>query len=100
VHVKNFMSVTPGQPLLDLVMSGPLRLRLNLPSRMIARVAKGTALNVTIDETGKTYEAHVTAVNSRVDTVSQTVEIEAAVAKAYPDLLPGMSGVVDLSAIR
>jgi membrane fusion protein, multidrug efflux system len=100
VHVKNFMSVTPGQPLLDLVMSGPLRLRLNLPSRLIARVGKGTALNVTIDETGKTYEARVVAVNSRVDTVSQTVEVEAAVAKSYPDLLPGMSGVVDVSTLH
>jgi multidrug efflux pump subunit AcrA (membrane-fusion protein) len=64
---------------------------------MIGRVGKGTALNVTIDETGKTYEARVVAVNSRVDTVSQTVEVEAAVARSYPDLLPGMSGVVDLS---
>jgi RND family efflux transporter MFP subunit len=100
LHVKNYMSVTPGQPLLDLVMSGPLRLRLNLPSRLVAHVSKGTLLNVTIDETGKTYEARVHAVNSRVDTVSQTVEVEAAVTKSYPELLPGMSGVADLSSLH
>ena len=100
VHVKNFMSATPGQPLLDLVMSGPLRLKLNLPSRLVGRVTRGTRLNVTIDETGKTYEARVSAVNSRVDTVSQTVEVEAMITKPYPELLPGMSGVADLASLR
>jgi len=100
VHVKGFMSVTPGQPLLDLVKSGPLRLKLNLPSRLVALVSKGAALNVAIDETGKTYEARVNAVNSRVDPVSQTVEVEAVLAKSYPQLLPGMSGVANLAALR
>jgi membrane fusion protein, multidrug efflux system len=100
VHVKNFMSVTPGQPLLDVVMGGPLRLRLNLPSRMIEQVAKGKLLNVAIDETGKTYLAQIVAVNSRVDTVSQTVEVEAAITKPQPELLPGMSGVADLASLH
>ncbi|HVZ43518.1 MAG TPA: efflux RND transporter periplasmic adaptor subunit [Ramlibacter sp.] len=100
VHVKNFMSVTPGQPLLDLVKSGPLRLKLNLPSKMVSRVADGKVLDVVIDETGKTYEARVRAVNSRVDPVSQTVEIEAAMVHPYPELLPGMSGVAHLNTLH
>jgi multidrug efflux pump subunit AcrA (membrane-fusion protein) len=94
------MSVTPGQPLLDLVMSGPLRLKLNLPSKLVARVNKGTLLNVAIDETGKTYEARVQSVNSRVDPASQTVEVEATIVKFFPELLPGMSGVANLSTLR
>jgi membrane fusion protein, multidrug efflux system len=36
--------------------------------------------------------------NSRVDPVSQTVEIEAKMAKSYPELLSGMSGVADFTA--
>ncbi|WP_082151509.1 efflux RND transporter periplasmic adaptor subunit [Caenimonas sp. SL110] len=100
VHIKNHMSVTPGLALVDLVKSGPLRLKLNLPSKMLASVQKGAPLRVSIDETGKTYEARVNAVNSRVDPVSQTVEIEAVLAQAYPDLLPGMSGVAQLSTLR
>ena len=100
LHVKKFMSATPGQPLLDLVKSGPLRLKLNLPSRLVGRVAKGTLLSVAIDETGKTYEARVAAVNSRIDTVSQTVEVEATMTKPYPELLPGMSGLADLSPLH
>jgi hypothetical protein len=40
------------------------------------------------------------ALNSRVDPVSQTIEIEAAIAKNYPELLPGMSGVAALTTLR
>lgn len=100
VHVRNHMSVTPGLALVDLVRSGPLRLKLNLPSKMVTSVRKGTPLTVAIDETGKSYEARVNAVNSRVDPVSQTVEIEAVLAQVYADLLPGMSGVAQLRPIR
>lgn len=92
LHVRNHMSVTPGQPLLELVKSGPLRLRLNVPSRTLAQVKVGRLFDVTIDETGKSYQARVAAINSRVDPVSQSIELEANMAKAYPELLPGMSG--------
>lgn len=100
VHVRSHMSVTPGQPMVDLVKSGPLRLKLNAPSRVIGKVKTGTVFDIAIDETGKTYPARILAVNSRVDPVSQTIEIEAAVDKDYKDLLPGMSGVASLSSLR
>jgi RND family efflux transporter MFP subunit len=100
VYVKSHMSVAPGQPLVDLVMNGPLRLKLNLPSRLVGKLSRETTFNVTIDETGKSYPAQVIAVNSRVDSVSQTVEVEAAVTKAYPELLPGMSGVASLASLH
>lgn len=92
-NVKNHMTVTPGQPLMELVNSGPLKLKMNLPSSMLARTKVGTKFNVTIDETLQTYQASVSAINSRVDPVSQTVEIEAKMLKSYKELLAGMSGV-------
>lgn len=92
-NVKNHMTVTPGQPLMELVNSGPLKLKMNLPSIMLARTKVGSKFNVTIDETGQTYQASVSAINSRVDPVSQTVEIEARMLKSYKELLAGMSGV-------
>lgn len=100
VHVRTHMSVTPGQPMVDLVKSGPLRIKLNAPSRMIGKVKPGSVFDVVIDETGKTYQARVLAVNSRVDPVSQTVEIEAAIVRNFSDLLPGMSGVASLNLLR
>jgi membrane fusion protein, multidrug efflux system len=93
VHVRTHMSVTPGQAMVDLVKSGPLRLKLNAPSRLISKVKAGTLFDIAIDETGKSYQARVLAVNSRVDPVSQTIEIESTIDKNYEDLLPGMSGV-------
>ena len=92
-NVKNHMTVTPGQPLMDLVNSGPLKLKMNLPSSMLVYTKVGTKFNITIDETAQTYQATVSALNSRVDPVSQTVEIEAKLLKSYKELLAGMSGV-------
>jgi membrane fusion protein, multidrug efflux system len=100
VHVRTHMSVTPGQPMVDLVKSGPLRLKLNAPSRMVGKVKPGSLFDVVIDETGKTYQARVLAVNSRVDPVSQTVEIEASIVRNFSELLPGMSGVASLNLLR
>lgn len=100
VHVRTHMSVTPGLPMLDIVKRGLLRLKLNIPSRLINKVKVGTEFEVTIDETGKTYQARIVAVNSRVDPVSQTIELEAVITKNYETLLPGMSGVASLSLLH
>lgn len=91
-HARNAMSVNAGQPLLDLVKTGPLKLKLSVPSRWLQRMQPGVAFDVTIDETGRSYQARVSALNSRIDPVSQSIEIEAAMARTYPDLLAGMSG--------
>ena len=97
VHIRTHMSVTPGQPLVDLVKYGPLKLRLNVPSRALAQMKMGQLFNVTIEETGKTYQARVVVINSRVDSVSQTIELEANMTKVYPELLAGMSGTANLT---
>jgi multidrug efflux pump subunit AcrA (membrane-fusion protein) len=99
VHVRTHMSVTPGLPMLDIVKRGLLRLKLNIPSRLINKVKAGMEFEVAIDETGKTYQARIAAVNSRVDPVSQTIELEAVITKNYEALLPGMSGVASLSML-
>ena len=57
----------------------------------------GQLFNVTIEETGKTYQARVVVINSRVDSVSQTIELEANMTKVYPELLAGMSGTANLT---
>lgn len=100
LHVRSFMSVTAGQPLLDLVRRGPLLLKLNVPSRWLADLKMGQDFEVAIDETGVTYPARVRRINSRVDPVSQTIEIEAMMLKSHAGLLPGMSGVARFPGLR
>lgn len=93
VHVKPFQGVETGGPLVELVSDGPLKLRINMPSRLLPHIAVGTAFTVRIDETARHYRARVTAINARVDAVAQTIELEAGLLDAHPELLPGMSGV-------
>lgn len=100
LHVRSFMTVSAGQPLLDLVRSGLLLMKLNVPSSWISNLKMGHVFDVTIDETGKTYQARVHRINGRVDPVSQTIELEATMTKSHPDLLPGMSGVATFTGMR
>lgn len=93
VHVKPHQGVNIGMPLVELVSEGPLKLRLNAPSRLLRTLRVGTPFEVDIDETGKTYAAKVTAVNARVDAVAQTVELEGRLNAPAPELLAGMTGV-------
>ncbi|MFN9774019.1 MAG: efflux RND transporter periplasmic adaptor subunit [Burkholderiales bacterium] len=100
LHVKPFQSVSVGQPLVEMVAAGPLKLRLNAPSRWLAWIKPGTTFRIQVDETGRAYPATVTAINGRVDAASQSVEVEGAVKGAFPELLAGMSGTAVFQAPR
>ncbi len=98
VHVKPYQGVTVGNPLVEMVSEGPLKVRLNAPSRLLRTLREGTPFSVDIDETGKTYAAKVTAINARVDAVAQTVELEGRIEGKNPELLGGMTGVARFKA--
>ena len=51
-----------------------------------------------IDETGKTYPAKVLRIGAKVDPVSQSVKLAAAINGKFPELIAGMSGTVLLAA--
>ncbi len=91
-HVRQYQGVRIGDPLLDIVATGALKLRLNVPSRWLTWLKPGVKFSIMVDETGKTYPAKVTALNARVDAVSQSIEIEGEVAGEHRELLAGMSG--------
>lgn len=95
-HVRKYMTVAAGEPLLDIVNTGRLKIKLNVPSKYLAKIKSGKKFKVHIDETGHDYLARINRINSKVDPISQTVEIEANLAKRYPKLLAGMSGTADL----
>lgn len=95
---KPFQTTTVGQPLLELISAGAPRLRISANSKLFPKIKNGVQLKIMIDETGKSYDATVTAVNARIDPINQIFEVEARVKGDAPDLLPGMSGVAILSA--
>ncbi|MGE0071437.1 MAG: efflux RND transporter periplasmic adaptor subunit [Thiomonas sp.] len=100
IHVKPHQGVNVGAPLVEMVSDGPLKIRLNVPSRWLRALREGTAFEVTINETGRSYPAHVTAINARVDAVAQTIELEARMDGAQPELLAGMSGIAHFKIDR
>ena len=89
-----------GVPLIEMVSDGPLKLRLNVPSRWLHALKVGTSFEVAIDETRKTYPAKVSAINARVDAVAQTVELEARIDGKPPELLAGMSGIARFPGLQ
>ncbi|QBR03826.1 efflux RND transporter periplasmic adaptor subunit [Paraburkholderia pallida] len=82
----------PGKTLLTIVDTGHLELKMIVPSKWLAWLKPGRPLTVKVDEVGKTYPAAVARIGARVDPVTQTVDVTAALAGHPPELLPGMSG--------
>ncbi|MBO1112811.1 efflux RND transporter periplasmic adaptor subunit [Bordetella petrii] len=95
LYVRPHESVSVGTPLADLVSDGPVKLRLNLPSRELRHVEVGTPFQIDVIETGKRYSAVVTAINARVDAVAQSIELEGKAEDPQQELMPGMSGIAD-----
>ncbi|MEL7019374.1 MAG: efflux RND transporter periplasmic adaptor subunit [Pseudomonadota bacterium] len=85
------------QPLMKIVSTGALELRLIVPSRWLSWVAPGTAFDFIIDETGARHEATVLRLGAEVDAVSGTVPIIATFETLPPTVLPGMSGVAEFA---
>jgi RND family efflux transporter MFP subunit len=93
LRVKASESVQAGQPLIDLVNPASLKAQMFVPASWIAWLRPGMSLNIHIRETGQNFRAKVAKLNSRVDGVSQQLEVEAQIEKGGGRLLPGMVGM-------
>jgi membrane fusion protein (multidrug efflux system) len=86
--------VQPGQALMEILDDSTLELEFIVPSRWLSWVRNGSAFQVSIDETGKTYPAKVQRIGARVDPVSQSVKLTAVIDGRFGELIAGMSGKV------
>ncbi|MFZ4289708.1 efflux RND transporter periplasmic adaptor subunit [Variovorax sp. HJSM1_2] len=98
VYVKPFQTLAAGTPMFDLISDGALKVRLNVPSSLLPRLRVGQALQVSVNETAKSYPARISAINARVDAVAQTVELEAKLNDKYPELSAGMTGTARIES--
>ncbi|WP_041795647.1 efflux RND transporter periplasmic adaptor subunit [Pararhodospirillum photometricum] len=89
--------VQPGQALLDILDDSVLELEVVVPSKWLAWLKPGTAFQVVLEETGKTYPVKLVRTGARIDPVSQTVKVTGAIGGHFPELLAGMSGQVLLA---
>ena len=95
--VREQQFVQPGQALLDILDDSVLELEFLVPSVWLRWLKVGSAFDVQIDETRKSYPARFTRIGARVDPVSQSVKVAAAIYGRFPELMAGMSGKVQIS---
>ena len=93
-RVREQQFVQAGQPLLEVLDDSVLEVEFIMPSRWLQSVRVGSTVHVAVDETGKTYAAKVQRLGARVDPVSQSVKVVAAIEGRHDDLIAGMSGKV------
>ena len=97
LYVENHQYMTPGKPIMDILDTVQLEVRLIVPSRWLAWLKIGTTFTIRIDERGRSYQAHVSNINPRVDPLSQTISLTARIVGKHTELLPGMSGWANFS---
>ena len=96
--VREQQFVQPGQPLLDILDDSVLELEFLVPSAWLVWLRNGQTFEVEIDETGKRYPARFERIGARIDPVSQSVKVAAAIDGRFPELIAGMSGRVMVNA--
>lgn len=92
--------VNAGTPLLSLVDTSAIEVRLIVPSRWLAWLKPGAAFQIRLDDLEKTVGAKVTRIGARIDPVSQSVGLVAVVTGSTAGLLPGMSGWASFPGVR
>ena len=92
--VREQQYVQPGQALLDIIDDSVLEIEFLVPSVWLSWLKVGSTFQVAIDETRKTYPARFIRIGARVDPVSQSVKVAAAINGQFPELVAGMSGKV------
>lgn len=92
LRIKAFENVTVGQPLMEIVDQSRLKAVMHVPSTWLAWLKPGIPVRVKLAETGREHAGRVSKLNSRVDAVSQSIEIEATLDTKDAKILPGMIG--------
>lgn len=88
--------VSPGQELMTIVSTRDPEVRVIVPSRWAARISAGDVFGFSLEETGKSYQARVVSLGSKIDPASQSIEIRGKVLNPPPEIIIGMSGIAQL----
>lgn len=91
-----YQYVAEGEPVIAILDDRDLEIALMVPSRWLAWLRPGHTFAVAIDELETSLEASVSRIGARVDPVSQSIRIFAAITQAPDGLIAGMSGEADL----
>lgn len=97
LFVRENQYVTEGQPLLEILDDSTLELEFIVSSHWVGWFKPGFGFKVTVEETGREYEAIVQRIGGKVDPLSQSMKAYATLTNPSSDLMEGMSGTVDIT---
>jgi membrane fusion protein, multidrug efflux system len=97
VMARAYQSVKDGEPLMEIVNDKDLEIEFIAPSRDLLSLKSGKGFKVILDETKKSYDAEILRIGGRVDPVSQTIKVYGRIKDNSAELLPGMSGYIELT---
>lgn len=92
LRAREAENVTVNQPVLEIVAQNKRKAIVHVPSSWAARIKPGQSFTIRMNDTGREYPVKVARVNSRVDGVSQSLEVEGQFTGKTNGLLPGMIG--------
>jgi membrane fusion protein, multidrug efflux system len=92
LQVDAYQYVTPGKPLMDIIDTGRLEVRMIVPSRWLSWLKAGNHFTIHIEELGRSYPARIVRTGARIDPLSQSIPVIGETVGAHDELLPGMSG--------
>ena len=98
LRVKASESVQVGQAMVDMVNPATLKIQMFVPAAWAVWLRPNLPFELRIRETGRSYAARVSKLNSRVEGVSQQLEVEARIDGNSAGLLPGIVGVAVFSS--
>jgi RND family efflux transporter MFP subunit len=98
LRVKASESVQVGQAMIDMVNPATLKIQMFVPAAWSAWLRPNLQFEFRLKETGRSYPARVSKLNSRVEGVSQQLEVEARLDGNSAGLLPGIVGVAIFSS--
>lgn len=91
-RIQEFEYAQMGQALLEIVADGPLRVEFIAPSRQLETWKPGRLIHLALDETNSGYTARIERIGVRVDPISQSVKVVAALEGSPGGLVAGMTG--------
>jgi membrane fusion protein (multidrug efflux system) len=91
--------LNPGDKIVTLQTIDPIHVDFYLPQRQIGQIATGQPVSLITDSfPHQIFHGTVTAINPKVDTASRNIQVEATIANADRQLLPGMFANVTVDA--
>jgi RND family efflux transporter MFP subunit len=98
VTVGEFRST--GTPVLTIVRTDPLRLRVAVPERAATALRPGQPVRVRVEGDETTYDGRLVRLGAAIEEANRTLPVEAAVANPHGALRPGMFASAEIVVDR